>query len=288
MSTNQPHVRLSLYKGGYCSHSEKMVLRSGRRRQIAFPSMFALIEHPEQGPMLFDTGYASHFFAATDPFPERIYRMVTPVTLDSGDTAVARLAERGYRPEDVSHVLISHFHGDHIAALRDFPTARYVFLAQGYEAVKPLRGTRAVRIGYLPSLLPPDFEARAWAIGPESPLACEPVAPFARSFDLFGDGAVLLIPLEGHFAGQMGALLRTEQGQVLLIADACWLRESFEELVLPHPLAMGIMNDRQGYVKDLEAIRDFHRLRPEVAVIPSHCSRSIDAFVEAAEGARSC
>ncbi|MEZ0368467.1 MAG: MBL fold metallo-hydrolase [Candidatus Sericytochromatia bacterium] len=271
-------VRLTLFKGGYCTHSEKMVLRTGRRRQIAFPSLFALIEHPTQGALLYDTGYGSHFFSATEGFPERIYRMVTPVTLDSRDTAVAKLALAGYQPEDIRLILISHFHGDHVAALKDFPKSRFVFLAQGYQAVKSLRGTRAVRIGFLPDLLPPDFTSRTEAIEADSPLATEPLAPFAQSFDLFGDGSILLIPLEGHFCGQMGAWLNTTRGPVLLVADACWLRESFEKLILPHPLAMGIMHDRRRYLADLEAIQGFQRLQPQTLIIPSHCTRSIDAY----------
>ncbi|PKL74261.1 MAG: MBL fold metallo-hydrolase, partial [Candidatus Melainabacteria bacterium HGW-Melainabacteria-1] len=96
---HRPQVRLRLFKGGYCTHSERMVLRTGSRRQVAFPSLFGLIEHPDQGVLLFDTGYSPAFFEATEPFPERIYRMLTPVTLDSRDTAVARLAEVGYRPQ---------------------------------------------------------------------------------------------------------------------------------------------------------------------------------------------
>lgn len=271
-------VRLRLFKGGYCTHSEKMVLRTGSRRPVAFPSMFALIEHPDRGAMLYDTGYASHFYTATERFPERIYRMVTPVTLDSRETAVSRLATVGYRPQDIGHVLISHFHGDHVAALRDFPASRFVFLEQGYRFVKPLRGTRAVRIGYLPALLPPDFESRALPIGADSPLEIEPVAPFAQTYDLFGDGSIQAIPLEGHFCGQMGLRLRTEVGDVLLAADACWLRESFEQLILPHPAAMAIMNDRARYRSDLEALQSFQRLHPDARIIPSHCTRSIDAY----------
>ncbi|PKL74580.1 MAG: MBL fold metallo-hydrolase, partial [Candidatus Melainabacteria bacterium HGW-Melainabacteria-1] len=179
----------------------------------------------------------------------------------------------------VSRILISHFHGDHVAALRDFPKARFVFLEQGYRAVKGLSRTQGLRIGFLPQLLPPDFDSRAEPIELDSKLAVAPPAPFARSFDLFGDGSIQLIPLEGHFCGQMGALLQTIKGPVLLIADACWLRASFEKLILPHPLAMGIMHNRAGYLSDLQAIQHFHHQHPEVPVIPSHCSPSIDAYL---------
>ena len=118
----------------------------------------------------------------------------------------------------------------------------------------------------------------AVAASADSARAVDPVAPFQQTYDLFGDGSIQAIPLEGHFCGQMGLRLETEVGVVLLAADACWLRESFEQLILPHPMAMAIMYDRGRYLGDLKALQGFQRLHPEARIIPSHCTRSIDAY----------
>lgn len=278
MPSSTPQLKVKLFTGGCCTHAESMVLRGASSRTVAFPSLFALIEHPTCGRLLYDTGYAPHFFEATEAFPERFYRMLTPVTLDTRQTAVAQLAQAGLSPEDIDYVLISHFHGDHVAGLRDFPSSRLVFLAQGYDFVKALRGTRAVRIGYLPALLPADFASRALPIGPDSDLRVTPPRPFGEAFDLFGDGSLLLIPFEGHFCGQMGALIQTATGPVLLAADACWKRDAFEQGILPHPLAMRLFYDRQQYAADLGTLAEYQRLHPAAHVIPSHCERSIAAF----------
>jgi len=274
-------LKVQLFKGGYCTHAEHMVYRKGSRQTVAFPAMFALIEHPRQGLLLFDTGYGQPFFQATERFPNRLYRMLTPVTLHSADTAVAQLAQLGYAPSDVGHILISHFHGDHVAALKDFPQARMVFMQHGYEFVRRLKGFRAVRIGYLPEVLPADFESRALPIAPDSGHPAAPLPPFPVAYDLFGDGLIRLIPLDGHFCGQMGAWLQTAAGPVFLIADACWYRQSFEELVLPHPIAMSLMHNRHQYRQDLIDIQTFAREHPQVPVIPSHCTPSIDRFRQA-------
>lgn len=274
-------VPVHLLQGGYCTHKEHMVLRSGSRDTVPFPSLFAVIEHPQKGLMLFDTGYSQHFFSATEKFPEKLYRLLTPVTLNAQDTAVAQLHQLGYHPEDVQYIIISHFHGDHVSALHDFPKAQFIYLAAGYEFVRKFTGFKAVRLGYLPSLLPADFESRSWALDPQdSGLDIQDFPPFEYAIDLFNDGSIRLIPLTGHFCGQMGALIESSQGPLFLSADACWYRESFEKMILPHPLAMTIMYDAKQYRKDLQALHDFACLHPETTIVPSHCTRSLEYYAQ--------
>lgn len=268
-------LRLRLFEGGYCTHRQKMALRTGSLRTVTFPSIFGVIEHPRQGVILFDTGYGSHFFSATVPFPERAYRWVTPVVLHSEETAVSRLHQLGYRPEDVSHVIISHFHGDHVSALRDFPKARFVFLDSGYQHVRYLNRLQGVSIGFLKALLPPDFESRTLSLSlTDTRYRVSLPDPLGDGLDLFQDGLIRLVPLEGHFAGQVGALLKTTVGSVFLVADACWFRESFETLALPHPIAMARMYNPKQYVQDLKRIQAFYKSHPQAHIIPSHCSES--------------
>jgi glyoxylase-like metal-dependent hydrolase (beta-lactamase superfamily II) len=81
--------------------------------------MFALLQHPRFGPMLFDTGYSYRFFDETKNFPNRFYRWMTPVTLHEEDLVVNQLLTFDLRPKDITHVFISHFHADHIASLPD-------------------------------------------------------------------------------------------------------------------------------------------------------------------------
>jgi glyoxylase-like metal-dependent hydrolase (beta-lactamase superfamily II) len=114
-------VRVDLLLVGHCMHCERITRAGGSWRPVAFPALAALIWHPTQGPLLYDTGYADHFNTATAPFPERIYRWVTPPVLPPAQRLEAQLAARGLRLRDIRVALISHFHGDHVAGLRDLP-----------------------------------------------------------------------------------------------------------------------------------------------------------------------
>lgn len=241
--------------------------------------MFALIEHPRAGLSLFDTGYSLRFFEATAHLPFSLYARAAPVTLPEAGEATARLSHRGIRPVDIERVFISHFHADHVAALADFPRARYLHWPGAYAAVRGRRGLGALRRAYIPSLIPPDFEERADALDPARirPLPPE-LAPFGYGLDIFGDESVLAVALPGHAAGQMGLIVEEAGGQTtFLVADACWLREAYQENRSPHPLASLIFDDPRVYRHTLADLHRLHRSQPDVRIIPSHCALTLAA-----------
>lgn len=254
-----------------------MVYRKGSRDIRQFPSMFALIRHPTEGYILFDTGYSSHFLESTAVFPYSLYAKVTPVHLGAQQSAREQLLAKGIAPADIRYVFISHFHGDHVSAMKDFPRAQYICMRHGYEFARSLKGIWATRQGVLPALFPADFEERAHLIDWKQPrLRIAPVFPFEYTFDLFEDGTLLVIPLDGHFKGQAG--LYIPSARCFLVADACWLSKSYQDLVYPHPIAMQIMNNAKQYKKDLRHLQTFHQKNPDISIVPSHCSEAIAAF----------
>lgn len=46
-------------------HIQKNCILKGSWKQICFPATVGLLQHPELGYILFDTGYAEHFKEAT-------------------------------------------------------------------------------------------------------------------------------------------------------------------------------------------------------------------------------
>ena len=72
---------LRILEAGSCRHPEAVVRRGASFALADFPALVGVIAHPEAGVILFDTGYDPAFLAATRPFPERLYRLTTPVRL---------------------------------------------------------------------------------------------------------------------------------------------------------------------------------------------------------------
>jgi len=68
--------------------------------------------------------------------------------------------------------------------------------------------------------------------------------------DLFGDGSVVCIPTWGHTPGHQSLRVRGDHGEVVLAADACYLRRTLDELHLP-----AVLHDREGMLRSLHALR---------------------------------
>lgn len=279
-----PRLRVHLLAVGSCRHCERMALRGGRWRIVTFPSICALLVHPTRGAILYDTGYAAHFTAATQPFPERFYRWLTPPTLPPEQTLQAQLARLGFALGDVGTCLISHFHADHIAGLRDLPRARFVAMRADHAAILAPGRVRKLRQGMLPALLPDDFAARL-RYADDAPT--QTLGPAWRALgparDLFGDGSALAVALPGHTPAQMGLVLRdAHDRELLLCADAAWSARAYRELHAPSLVARSIMHDWPQYLATLRHLHELTQAHRELWVLPSHCAQSLAAYQDAA------
>ncbi len=103
--------------------------------------MVALITHPTQGRLLFDVGYAKHIFQATKPFPFSLYRRITPVVTSDALSIRSQLADRAIAASDIRAVVLSHFHADHIAGLKDFPESSFIASHRAWHAIKGEEGS---------------------------------------------------------------------------------------------------------------------------------------------------
>ncbi|MCC6830215.1 MAG: MBL fold metallo-hydrolase, partial [Thermoleophilia bacterium] len=83
--------------------------------RLRFPVYSVLVEHPE-GLFLFDTGYDLEHVRAT--FPREEPRQ------EPRQGVVEQLALCGFAPGDVTHLVNSHLHFDHVGGNRHFPGAR--------------------------------------------------------------------------------------------------------------------------------------------------------------------
>ncbi len=273
-------MKIKILNAGYCTSPEHLALQGGRWRGIHFPAMFALFEHPRFGAMLFDTGYSYRFFEETKNFPNRFYRWLTPVTLSEEDLAINQLSTLNFKPSDITHIFISHFHADHIAALADFDHARFVYLPHAYESVRFTRGRDALSRAFMPGLIPSDFDSRAAPINLDQQKLLPPeYFPFTLGFDIFGDESLIAVELPGHATGQMGMFARDENSQLFFfVADAAWLKQAVTKNRPPHKIANLLFSDPTAYRETLSNLHEYYLKNPGVNIITSHCEETIRAF----------
>ncbi|MBS0660595.1 MAG: MBL fold metallo-hydrolase [Verrucomicrobia bacterium] len=266
-------VKFDLLKVGHCSHPECAVLRGGRLNAVEFPALVGLIEHPQHGLLLYDTGYSRHFWDATGGFPECLYRRLTPPTLAPEEELVAQLAGRGIRPGDIGTIVISHFHADHVAGLRDFPQARFLATRPERELCERLGRLGRLRRAYLRALLPEDLAARLSYVEstPRRPLPPH-WQPFPEGYDLLGDGSLLGLDLPGHAASQLGLGFADAAGREhFLVADACWKIEGLAQRRLPSRVAYVVFDNGAAYDTTFAQLCQLQASPQAPEMIPSHC-----------------
>lgn len=248
-------AKITVFEAGYCTHIGCMALKGAGFKICKFPSRAYLLE-AGSGRWLWDTGYSSWFEHYTRSGIFRIYRRMTPVYFDPAESLVQQLFAQGLTGGDISGIILSHFHADHVAGLRDFPAVPCICSGEGWRQVRSLRGFSALRQAFVPGLIPPDFEVSLSFIENFESLPLPGgLAPFKRGYALpESRGEIILVPLPGHAAGHIGAFVLTDDGWTLLAADAAWSPVSYRELKGPSRLANLVMSEPVAYYRTLERL----------------------------------
>jgi N-acyl homoserine lactone hydrolase len=189
---------------------------------------------------LFDTGQTARaarpgWFPRWHPF----FRL-SRFELGPADEVAAQLRSEGIEPSAVTRVVLSHLHTDHVGGLEAFVHAPVLVPRLEWERATGLGGRLR---GYLPQHWPAGLEPTLVDfVGP-------PVGPFRASYDVAGDGRLLLLPAPGHTAGHAALLARDGERSWLLVGDlahtaaevdhvapevAAWCRAEGVEILAAH------------------------------------------------------
>ncbi|WP_175624194.1 MBL fold metallo-hydrolase [Bosea sp. TND4EK4] len=246
--------------------------------RVSFPALVALIQHPKAGPILFDTGYGSVMTLGGGP-AMRLYRAMLPLNLPPSERLDRQLAARGFTSQDLAFIFLSHAHPDHVGGLCDLSPRPLLWsraAAGAFERSTPLSRFREAT---LDALRPPAAWVNQSFIEDRRRIDLSSTLPgFEAGFDLLNDGSLLAIALPGHARGQHGLLCRLASGrQAFLVADAAWHIAAITHAVDPKPILDHIAEDPKAYWQTLKALRRLHAARPDIAFLPSHCTRAINA-----------
>ena len=246
---------IKAFEGGYCRQLLAMVDRRSWRI-VRFQAVFLALKHQTEGWVLVDAGYGLRFHEATSRFPYRFYRWATPTT--TAETTTSILERAGIRAEDIRHVIVTHFHADHIGGLSEFPNAQVHFHADALEPLQRLPAWRQVRAAFLPQLVPEWLAEKARALAPAAFTTAADL-PFPVH-DLFCDGSLRLVYLPGHAPGQVGLAFESSFGKELYVADAFWRGCQLSDQVDPLGIAMHLQWDAAAYRRTVIQLREVHRL----------------------------
>lgn len=198
---------------------ERLVLKGGRWAQIDLAVRYARFTHARAGACLIDTGYSARVTRGARSLPLMLYAAILRPRLTPD-----ALPGKGGLP---STILLTHLHGDHVSALRDYPAAKLVCDAGAAHHFLKAGAFARTHHGVFKELLPVDFAARITPI--ESLPVVEAPLGLGPARDVFGDGEVLAVPLPGHMRGHTGYVFARQETPILYAGDADWLARAIRE-----------------------------------------------------------
>jgi N-acyl homoserine lactone hydrolase len=153
-------------------------------------------------------------------------------------TITGQLADVGLKISDITYVVVSHTHGDHIGNVYLFPDSKIVMQRAEHSWIYSPDGTND-NVNQLKAL------ARKLMGKPKHLQLVD------GDTDLFGDGSVILISTPGHTPGSQSLLVHLKNsGFIILSGDVVHLEENFEKNIVP-----SLNTDKAASVASMDKVR---------------------------------
>ena len=258
-------MKLSAIEAGRMLSKAGFAFRGG---DISEPRTFGmggiLVQHP-QGTLLFDTGFGRNVDAHFQTVP---WLMRATSKYEKEPTVAEQLRKAGLDPSKLTGIVLTHAHWDHVSGIEDLPgvpvwvnQAEMDFINSGDRATALVRS-----FGALPYKIY-DFSGG-------------PYLGFEHSYDVFGDGAVVLVPAPGHTPGSIIAFITPTSGvHYALVGDLVWQAEGVNIPAERPWLSRKLVDHDEAQVREL--IVKMHQLKqamPDLVIVPAHDRRVWDTL----------
>ena len=187
----------------------------GVRHAVALGSLsltVAVVERNDGSIVLIDAGYAEEVCAN----PSKTLQFLQALSLGfegTGEDSIVRQLQRmGFDPGKVTQIVATHLHRDHVDGVADFPNAELVVSRQEFDAFL----TQPRVPGYRQQDLVAAGRIRLVDLKQDG------LYGFPGSFDLFGDGELVLLDANGHSKGSMAVAIDDGNIPYIHIGDAVY------------------------------------------------------------------
>lgn len=243
-----------IYRVGSCVGWGALADKSLGWKKVRFYARAFLLEHPQHGLILIDVGYGEAAIQALKKGMRRIYSALLPVRYRPEDRLILQLAQDGIAPKDLSYLVLTHYHPDHIGSLPEWSETRWIYRKDALDELRKQSRFRQLCNGFLSELVGSIPKNSCPILNADLTTCWNGFA----AHDFFGDGSFYLVDLPGHALGQMG--VATEN--LFFAADAVWSSQGE-----PHGLGFYLQADPKAYRRTFSALQT---LSSNIQIIPTH------------------
>ena len=210
-------------RDGLLNFSDPKVIEAGLSNELEEIQIYLyIIDHPEQGRFLIDTG-VSQSIAHDDehsPIPDLVKPWIHYDKLkvyQSTNDIVAKA-------KPIQGVFLTHLHADHIMGMQDISKETPIYIGPGEAAAKSLQNllsqnlTDALLSGHSP------LRELSFATAQD---------PQSQWLDFFGDASLQILWVPGHTPGSLAFLIQTAEGYQLVTGDTCHTAWGWTHRVTP-------------------------------------------------------
>jgi glyoxylase-like metal-dependent hydrolase (beta-lactamase superfamily II) len=228
------------------------------RDKRAFAATAVLVRHPK-GDLLIDAGFGSHVSTHIQALPtyERAPHQLA-------GSASAQMKAAGYDHGDLRGVLVTHAHWDHVSGIEELQVP--LLMNEGeLEYAGRHRGGRVFRtVSTEHKINRYEFD------GP-------PYLGFSASHDVYGDGAVVVVPAPGHTSGSVVVFVTLSTGRrYAFIGDLTWQLDGIRRRA-ERPLMLRVLADVDAPQVREDLLRVI-ALADLMQIVPSHDGTAYDGI----------
>jgi glyoxylase-like metal-dependent hydrolase (beta-lactamase superfamily II) len=264
-------MKIYFLSTGFGNISKGLFVQGAGWRNIQFPVLSVLIER-DNGLVLFDTGIGTRIEEEMRP---PIYwgnlffhRCVMRTRFNpQHDALIHQLQRLGFKPADVKNVIISHLHWDHAGGMRDFPHAHFFIGRREWDFASNLSGIPLFKNAFIKEqFCGADLDIELIETDPRKPFK-----NFPASYDLFGDGSMVLIDMPGHSTGLMGLYVTMPSGRRFLFsADTFYFQEGLEQRMPKSKLMQSLVSEGPEAGASIDRIYELMKSDPQLEIVGSH------------------
>lgn len=169
----------------------------------------------------------------------------------------------------IENVILTHMHWDHASGVMEFPEAEILTTSKEYEYAQSVNAK-------VPAYIKSQYNGKDihWKM---IEFKSGPYEIFSESHDLYRDGSIVIVRLEGHSPGSIGIFVNlSPKERYFFTGDLTWSLHALTKPAEKHYVSSMIVDfDKKLIDEQIIKLYKFMKERPEIKVIPTH---DLEAF----------